>query len=394
MSDNKNELCFDWRVLRSECPHDVAQRILDVAAEMLTAALPRIFGTSEPLRGKLSEVGDKGFVDLWDSGEPFSWRATKPFGYGHTANLGNVGERHPDRISRTLEPVAVGSIKMRCSAELLERDAEREAVRSFFVAISEATNAFFGAAFVERHPQDQRPVTNPSLGGDAFYGLPIGDLWIAYFDSRYHELLHADLALEPVGHGWLFEIPDAWVGDVRTGQHSLLTRVPLDLLQRTSGRDREPGHEHITEGVKLHPARQIPREFSPTNVKYRAMLAATQLIDRSRLVTSLRQIGMQVIEDEADLIVAAIQDWRVRLRSTETGNDPRVYRPTRFYNNPDELPQDFQLAPSIDEYMETWEVSGEFDDPDGSRRQDWLATLAAMTAQHQYSVWTERGPVA
>ena len=368
-----NELTFLWRVLRRECPDDIAERVLAVTAEYVPEALPVSFGRREPK----TPVGDSGkdLVSAWKQNEPVNWRARKPFGYGGTFSLGRLSEGDV-QLGGTLERHVVGAFKMRCNAALVETAEGYGRVRAFFAAMAHTTSSFIGIVAVMR-PDG----SGADLGGEVFYGLPTGPMWLGYVDERYAGLLAEHISLESSGDGFLFELPNAWQGEIRTEEHSLVGKVPSNLLQRRSERGQ------------LAPACVIPSAFAPTNCKYRGLAYAVEPVRRSAVIEGLASTGLTVTNQDDRYIEAASNGWRIRLRAAPLNDHYFAQlRLKGMYERPELLQPGDVLAPDVDHYKEMWEVSGDWDEPDGSRFNDYFGALEILSRQHEHTVWIDIGP--
>lgn len=251
-----NRLDVMWCLLRAECPPDLPDRFVARLQEHLPAGLPVAFGNVEPLGNKVADVGLDGFAQAWSaSSEMMFWRAKKPFGSGSTVRLGGLAEES-DRV--------MGTIKMSVASDVVADDASRDAFRRFFAAVASDAGAFFGHVGVARQgswigSSLEAKLTNPGVAfGGEFHGLPVGDLWLAYFGDRYVPLVEDHLDLVSSGVGATFEIEGAWEGEERKPEARLVGRVPDELLLWAKDILKRPTRDELRQGGGLIAAELIP----------------------------------------------------------------------------------------------------------------------------------------
>lgn len=197
-----------WYVDSHREPADVPARWLALCREHLPEALPRRFGATEPLRGRLDRDGDGAFVRAYATAETLLFMAGEPPCLG-----GSLGTpRRPVRIG----PMTSHQLDVRLDTAVADH-----AVRALFEAAAEAFGTVFASASVERDllwtgrtlvvdraDPDAQPFLAP-LG--EWLGLPPRPPLWAWFGPGYRRL---------VPRGWERE----W--------------VPRDLVARLD--EREP----------------------------------------------------------------------------------------------------------------------------------------------------------
>jgi hypothetical protein len=178
-----------WYVdLRRE-PSDVPDRWLALCRRHLPAALPRRFGGTEPLRGRLDRDGDGAFVRAYGSTRTLLLMAGEQPCYGGA--LGTPLQSH------RLGPMTSHHLDVR-------RDAAADpALRALFVTAAESFGTVFASAslrrdllwtgralVVDRPDPDEEPYLAP-LG--RWLGLPARPPEWGWFGAGYRRLVPADL---------------------------------------------------------------------------------------------------------------------------------------------------------------------------------------------------------
>jgi hypothetical protein len=182
-------LRLQWYVDSRREPADVPQRWLELCREHLPQALPRRFGATEPLRGRLDRDGDAAFVRAFAEAETLLHTAGEPPCLG-----GSLGT--PRRRAR-LGPMTSHQLDVRCDAATAD-----PAVRSLFEAAAEAFGTVFASAsvrrdllwtgrtlVVDRPDPDEQPYLAP-LG--QWLGLPPRPPLWAWFGPGYRRLVPRD----------------------------------------------------------------------------------------------------------------------------------------------------------------------------------------------------------
>jgi hypothetical protein len=128
-----------WYVRASASGPDAAAAWLELAATLLPEALPRRFGTYEPLALKLDRDGPEAFVQVVATeADSVFFKAAKPCIEGHLAG----GDPSPKAF--------VTSHSLCLHREPLNHPSWQRALRRLFVAYAERTGSFFASAEVVR----------------------------------------------------------------------------------------------------------------------------------------------------------------------------------------------------------------------------------------------------
>lgn len=248
---------FQWFVRREDSTPDLAALVLDLVRSHLPEALPRKFGSFEPLQGRLDETGSEGFLAAWHA-EPMMliWQGTSPclgglmHGLGDDLTWARYGGEHP-----------VGSVELSFDGRAFLRSSWREDAVELFAELAERLPAFFAHAEVDRMVGYRREnvwyeadtVTNPGLVvRSVWMGLPSFYVWLAWFGELYRPLVECSVpsALADVrGTGLLLrtsEMPATDPTDKPTRGRRLFPRsapegevplsLPADLVLKVSGK--------------------------------------------------------------------------------------------------------------------------------------------------------------
>lgn len=179
-------LRLQWYVDSRREPADVPERWLALCRRHLPQALPRRFGTGEPLRGRLDRDGDAAFVRAYAEADTLLFTAGEPPCFD--ASLGT-----PRRAAR-LGPMISHALDVRLDAAVADGR-----VRALFEAAAEAFGTVFASAaprrdllwtgrtlVVDRPDPDEQPYLAP-LG--QWLGLPQRPPLWAWFGPRYRRLV-------------------------------------------------------------------------------------------------------------------------------------------------------------------------------------------------------------
>jgi hypothetical protein len=192
-------LALRWYVNRRREPDDLAQRWLDTARAHLPAALPRRFGATEPLRGRLDRDGDVAFLAAYATADTLLAHSGGAPTLGGTLGTPNLRHR--------LGPMTSHSLDVRLDA------VDQPDVREFFVAFADAAATVYASASVRRGlvwtgrtlysdgPDGGEPYLAP-LG--RWLGLPPGPPVWAWFGGQYRGLLRLTT-------GVLHDRPATWI---------------------------------------------------------------------------------------------------------------------------------------------------------------------------------------
>jgi hypothetical protein len=181
-------LRLQWYVDSRHEPADVPERWLALCREHLPQAVPRRFGATEPLRGRLDRDGDAAFGRAFAEAETLLFMAGEPPCLG-----GSLGTRQrPARLG----PMTSHQLDVRLDVATAD-----PAVRALFEAAAEAFGTVFASAsvrrdllwtgrtlVVDRPDPDEQPFLAP-LG--EWLGLPARRPRWAWFGPAYRRLVPA-----------------------------------------------------------------------------------------------------------------------------------------------------------------------------------------------------------
>lgn len=192
-------LVVRWYERRDRSP-GIVSRWLDAAREHLPEAVPRRFGDSEPLRGRLDRDGDEGLLRAYAGADPMLFLAGTPPVY-HASLIGGAGRG----------PVAVHSL-------LAEIDPGDERVRRFALALAHPGTVYVSASVAGGMVLDRRTLYGPAERREELYLAPRGD-WLGlppqppvwcWFGPAYARLVRRDVAGREIAGGLLYT-GGAWV---------------------------------------------------------------------------------------------------------------------------------------------------------------------------------------
>lgn len=198
-------LSLHWYVDRRREPDDLAQRWLDTARAHLPAALPRRFGATEPLRGRLDRDGDGAFLAAY---------ATADSQLSHVGTAPTLGGTlGTPNLPRRLGPMTSHSLVVRLDA------ADDPGVREFFVAFADAAATVYASASVQRGlTWTGRTLYYDGPSGGEPYLAPLGQ-WLglppqppewAWFGADYRKVVRL-AGGTPSASGVLHDHPAEWV---------------------------------------------------------------------------------------------------------------------------------------------------------------------------------------
>ncbi|MFC7535154.1 hypothetical protein [Actinoplanes sp. GCM10030250] len=181
---------------RQEKSPGIVPRWLAAAGEHLPEAMPRRFGATEPLRGRLDRDGEAGFREQHAAADQLFFLAgTPPVHHGALATT----------RSRIYGPTAVHSLH----AEL-EPDDER--VRRFALALTHPAMAYVSASVAGGEVLDGGTLYGPAERPAEPYLAPLGD-WLGlppqppvwcWFGPAYARLVQRRISGTPVAGGLLY----------------------------------------------------------------------------------------------------------------------------------------------------------------------------------------------
>jgi hypothetical protein len=261
-----NVITLAWYTRFQSVGSDFGARYLAICRRLLPEALPRRFGETEPLQGKLTDGGDEGFAQAWSGATSLLFFVASPPCIGGSMYAG-PGEQHRRPVWR---------MSLQAHYEPLRGEPLwRDAVRRFFVAVSEDLDAFFASAEVTRGS-----IWNGrSLWADAntewtimparvngWMGLPPYPVWWAWYGEPYSSLVQGrldagdvtrhprgllhQLAAEPLDREHLTRLVTS-----RRGLRRVAAWVPSELLAKERPADRP------VQPIPLALAEHIPSEL-------------------------------------------------------------------------------------------------------------------------------------
>jgi hypothetical protein len=241
-------LTLEWYVA-GHVAMDLAARFLDATQAVDPRALPRRFAGGEPERGTpaTGAAGRSAFESAWLAPRMLNWTTGRPYLGGHLspppdAPQANRARRH------TL-------IKLYVNATSIEPELDAcDTVVGLFASIAVATNAFFGAGYVERrHALDGRgklwsvgdTESIPWIHGAWWDGLPSTPTWLSWFGRPYAPLVEDSLDGRAVAHGEGLLLRNGPVPMHLEEVARLAPRLPRELVEV-----REPIlAEHLSPGL-------------------------------------------------------------------------------------------------------------------------------------------------
>lgn len=249
--DQTNLLTATWLLRPNGNRSGACSLFLDLCRKYVPAALPVVFGATDPPRRSFQKWGEREFEASWFSPQLETWESTFPFIYG---------------VANVNHPSDYGRVSIKFASIAVEERADRVTLTSFFIEFADALDCFYAQVGVERRyfpPEGRGPeVSQPSIqpGWD---GLPIGDLWLAYLGHEYADELapYLDLQRTP-GNRQLHEFNEAWLGDERRDDATFVGLVPDQYLRSHSSllrRNAVISRSELRQGLGTHPADTIPQ---------------------------------------------------------------------------------------------------------------------------------------
>lgn len=174
-------LHVEWFRRFDEQSPSLAQMYLESAKEHLPAALPTVFGVSEPLRGKLAEVGAQGVDRIYREDGDRSrlvLRGRKPL-------ISGFLDSWSDKFVAEYQ-----SAQLLFDASALSKPRFVSAFESFFVELARRSNSFFSYAEVTQS-RFSPTMALPQRG--EWPGLPQSPPWLSWFSTEYADLVRPHL---------------------------------------------------------------------------------------------------------------------------------------------------------------------------------------------------------
>lgn len=189
--DEAAVLELQWLVNRQLTAAD-GDALLDVLDRRMPEALPRRFGTFEPMQGRLERHGRAAFTSLWDEDEMVSWKGRRPFEWGFASLWRGWGSALTVEENYDLTPVIAGhkapnidSVSLTFGDDVAADPRWCDALADLFGQVTERMSPFFAAAFM-RWDDD---LQETHLMGRYWLGVPDAPLWLVWVGDEYRELL-------------------------------------------------------------------------------------------------------------------------------------------------------------------------------------------------------------
>ncbi|CAN7196797.1 hypothetical protein [Arthrobacter sp. LjRoot14] len=189
-----------WYHLINEVQDDFPQRYLDLARQYLPEAVPKRFGSYEPLQGNLARDGDQAFVRAFAESEGVSTVGTFPVtgAYFNGVFGGNWNQDRPIRQGD------VQSASLSIHRDVLEDPQWRAGFQRFFVAVAVELRSFYATAEVDPGRWEWTGRTLWSLPSPItlyyqktawgrWQGLTAHPTWMAWFSPLYADLVRSHL---------------------------------------------------------------------------------------------------------------------------------------------------------------------------------------------------------
>ncbi|MFK4641354.1 hypothetical protein [Paenarthrobacter histidinolovorans] len=218
-----------WYHLMDEVRDDFPQRYLDLARQYLPEALPKRFGSYEPLQRNLARDGDQAFVKFFSEDCDVSTVGSFPTAGAYFKGVFG-GHMKQDRPTRKGD-VQVVSISIHRLA--LEDPRWREALERFFIAVAIELRSFYATAEVDSGwGWNGRSLwcyaSKPSLYSQKeawgqWLGLSPHPVWMAWFSPLYSDLVrpHLQGAVQKYPEGIMHRF-----GDGPLGREEIIERWP------------------------------------------------------------------------------------------------------------------------------------------------------------------------
>ncbi|WP_369745619.1 hypothetical protein [Paenarthrobacter sp. AMU7] len=200
-----DEVKLRWFYILDEAPDDLAARYLKLSRQFFPEALPRRYGSYEPLQGNLERDGDAGFVDSLARDEKYQ-----------THLSGRFPVKGGTFTGRLQFPGRVRDISLSVDRTAVEDPMWRADLQHLFKAIASELRCFYASAEVLRPGLTRRGITSFNMYEDfdfplsfgRWLGLPSYPVWWSWYDQPYADLVQPHLsgaAVNPDGslfHSW------------------------------------------------------------------------------------------------------------------------------------------------------------------------------------------------
>ena len=201
--ERASEVQLDWFTTRSPGDPELPRRFLQLIRSLVPEALPRRYGSFEPLSLRFEgETADEDFISAWvkEAGAwppMLFWTARRP-SFGGSAFLSPRVDRDPPPPG-----VPISHVSVRLDGRALARDDElRERIVQLLTAVATALGCIYAAGSVHRdlllkrgrESADSRTEAGPMPGANRWVGLPAAPTWLAWFGRPYADLVRSTVS--------------------------------------------------------------------------------------------------------------------------------------------------------------------------------------------------------
>ena len=257
----ENSVEFEWAIPSHRFDDNLTVELLELLRRLLPEALPRRYGTFEPLQHRL-EDGEEQFHVVWreesDSGVGMMfWKANKP------VRGGLLVRPSSQRLTHGLRG---GSIRIDVDARVFNDPRWRDLAVTILDRVGFLATAFAARALVAKHWPGGMPATEfdqlppPMVGAGSWLGLPDHPAWMTWLPDAYTEAFDTSGykgSIRRVGNGSIVVL-----ADMPQRSEDLLpwsTRFPAEYCRRPSSpqRSRDSFLERRSD-LPLEAATSIP----------------------------------------------------------------------------------------------------------------------------------------
>lgn len=206
-----------WYHLINEVRDDFPQRYLDLARQYLPEAVPKRFGSYEPLQGNLARDGDQAFTQFFAEDNHVSTVGTFPVTSTSFSGVfgGNWNQDRPVRQGD------IQSVSLMIHRDVLEDPQWQSTFKRFFVAVALELRSFYATAEVDPGRWEwtgrtlwslPSPIHNyyQKTAWGRWQGLTAHPTWMVWFSPIYTSLVRPHLrgAIEDHPEGLLHRFGD------------------------------------------------------------------------------------------------------------------------------------------------------------------------------------------
>lgn len=197
---------LQWCFARDLTDADGA-KLVEVLQRDLPEALPRRFGTYEPLQGKLADHGAPAFAELFNGVHTVIWKGRRPhqWAFANPSRGWGSALSEEERLKRT--PTLGGrrafqpdTLKIEVDAAVADSEQWSQAIERLFRSVSSALRPFFAGTLLQ--PAD--PEGWAFLSGLYWLGLPSEPMWLTWVGPPYLDHLPPSPAPTKLGPGYAF----------------------------------------------------------------------------------------------------------------------------------------------------------------------------------------------